>query len=140
MIDRTIHNYTLVVVILDKTIGEACLIDVAIPNSHNLHSTVIEKLQKYTYLKEELIRIWQLKMVLYNITSAVLPTTGIIPNKLHESLKLLNLHPAVYILLLEAVILNTDHIVRKVFGRTVNKRCLVSEPFSLLKTSYTVVK
>jgi len=47
----------------------------------------------------------------YNTASAVLPTTGIIPKKSHKSLKLLNLHPALYILMLEAVILNTGHIV-----------------------------
>jgi hypothetical protein len=36
-------------------------VNVAIPSSHNLHCTVAEKLQKYTDLKEELIRMWQLK-------------------------------------------------------------------------------
>jgi hypothetical protein len=33
-------------------------------------------------------------------------------NKLHESLKLLDLHPALYILVQKEVILNTCHIVR----------------------------
>ena len=33
------------------------LIYLAVSNSHNLHSTVIEKLKKYTDLKEELTRI-----------------------------------------------------------------------------------
>ena len=37
----------------------ACLIDVAVPSSRNLHSTITEKLQKYTDLKEELIRMWR---------------------------------------------------------------------------------
>ena len=37
----------------------------------------------------------------------VLSTTDIIPNKLHESLKLLNLRPALYILMQKAVILST---------------------------------
>jgi hypothetical protein len=36
-------------------------VDVAIPTSHKLHCTVSEKLQKYADLKEELIRMWQLK-------------------------------------------------------------------------------
>jgi len=112
MIVRTIHNYTLVVVILDKTIREACIINVAIPNIHNLHGTVVEKLQKYTDLKEELLRVKATENGVYNTISAVLPTTGIIPNKVHENLKLLSHHPALYILMLEAVMLNTDHIVR----------------------------
>jgi hypothetical protein len=42
---------------LDKTIKDAYSIDVAILNSHNLHSTITEKLQKYTDLKEDLIEI-----------------------------------------------------------------------------------
>jgi hypothetical protein len=49
-------------IVLDKTIKQAYLTDVAIPNNHNLHSTIIEKLRKYTDMKEEFIRIWQLKM------------------------------------------------------------------------------
>jgi hypothetical protein len=42
----------------DKTIKEAYLTAAAIPSSHTLHSTITEKLQKYTDLQEELI--WQL--------------------------------------------------------------------------------
>jgi len=89
----------------------AHLVDVAIPNSHNLCSTMTRKLHQYTVLKEELIRIWQLKIVY--VIPLVLPTKGIVPNKLHKSLKLLTLHPAVYILMQKAVILIHSHIVRK---------------------------
>jgi hypothetical protein len=44
---------------LDRNIKEAYFIYVAIPNSHDPYSTYTKKLQKYTDLKEELIRIWQ---------------------------------------------------------------------------------
>jgi hypothetical protein len=44
-------------VILDKTIKEAYSTDVAILNSHNLHSTITEKLQKYRDMNEERIRM-----------------------------------------------------------------------------------
>lgn len=111
MIDRTTHNYTLVIVILDKTIREVCLIYVAITKpqpSQYCHREAPEvqrfEGRAYNNLATE--------NGVYNSTSAVLPTTGIIPNKLHESLKLLNLHPALYILMLEPVILNKDHTVR----------------------------
>jgi hypothetical protein len=50
------------IVSFDQTTKEANLIDTAISNNHNLHSTITEMLQKNTDLKEELIRIWQLKM------------------------------------------------------------------------------
>ena len=52
--DRNIHNIKPDIVLLDETIKEANLIDVAIPDSHNLYSTITERLQKY---KEELISI-----------------------------------------------------------------------------------
>jgi hypothetical protein len=109
---RTVHNNRpdIRVVIPDKTTKETHSIDVAIPNSHNL-STITEKLQKYTDLKEEFVRIWKLKMV-YTIP-LVLSTTGTITNKLHEILELNNLHPALFILMQKAVILNTCRIIRK---------------------------
>ena len=81
----------------DKTIREAHLIYAAIHNSHNLHSTITERLQKYTDLKEELVRIWQLKKAC--IIPLVLSTTGISPNKLHDCLKVRNLLPVLYILI-----------------------------------------
>jgi len=41
---------------INKTVKEARSVDTAIPNSHILHSTITERLQKYTDLKEELIK------------------------------------------------------------------------------------
>jgi hypothetical protein len=54
---------------------------------------ITEKLQKYTDLKEELIRIRQLKTAY--IIPLVLFKTGINRNKLHENLKLFNLRPGI---------------------------------------------
>jgi len=88
----------------------AYLIDVAIPNSHNLHSTVSDKLQKYTELRKERLGIWRLKTVY--IIPRVLSTTGVITNELLESLKLLKLCPGLYILMQKVVILNTCRRVR----------------------------
>jgi len=76
---QTIRNDRPDIVILDKTIKEAYLIQVAIPHSHSHHSTIIGKHQKYTDLEEELIKIWQLKAAY--IIPLVLSITGIIPNK-----------------------------------------------------------
>ena len=81
--DLTIHNNRLDVVVLKVTIKEAYLADVAIPNANKPRSTITERFQKYTDLKEELIRIRQLNAV--HIVPLVLSITGIIPNKLHES-------------------------------------------------------
>jgi hypothetical protein len=80
----------------DRTIREEYLIDVLIPNSH-FYSTITEKLQKYTDLEEKLTRIWQLNAVY--IEPLVASTKGIIPNKIHNSMKLLYLCPGLYILM-----------------------------------------
>jgi hypothetical protein len=58
-------------------IREAKWINVAIPNSHNLYSTITEKLSTYTDKKEELIIISQLNAVCIIISA--LSTRGIIP-------------------------------------------------------------
>jgi hypothetical protein len=47
----------------DKTIKETYLMDVAISTSRNLCSTITEKLQNYTGLKEEITRIRHLNAV-----------------------------------------------------------------------------
>jgi hypothetical protein len=49
--DQTVHNDRPDIDMLDKTIKEACLIDVTIPISFDLYGNIIEKLKKDTYLK-----------------------------------------------------------------------------------------
>ena len=83
----------------------------AIPNRHNLNSTITEKLQMYTDLKEELTRLCQLKTAY--ILPLVLSTMGIIPNKFNKRLGLFNPHPSVYTQIQKAVILNSCCISRK---------------------------
>ena len=51
--------------------------NVAIPNGHNIHNTTNKELQKYTDLKEELIRMWQ-RTTAY-VVPTVPSTTGITP-------------------------------------------------------------
>jgi hypothetical protein len=97
--------------VLDRIIKESYLIAVANPNSPNIHSTITEKLQKYTALKKRLVRIWQLKTA--SVVKLILTTMGFVPKKSHESLKLLNLHPALYILMQKAAIINACSIATK---------------------------
>jgi len=73
--DRTVHNNTPYVFLIHQTTKDGYLIDVVFPKNHKLHSTITQKLQMYTDLKQELIRTWQLKTdytVLYK-TSIVPP-------------------------------------------------------------------
>jgi len=101
------------------------------PNSHNLYSTITEKLQKCVVLKDELTRIWHLNIV--HTAPSVLSTMSIIPNKLHDNLKLLSLHLS---LMQKAVILNTQYIPHsvKVFRIIMNRKYWVDDLYSL-KTS-----
>ena len=79
----------------DKTTTKVYAIDAVIPNSHNLHSAVTKQIQKYEDLREVFKRMWQLKTAC--VIPLALPETGIIPNKSHRNLELLNLHHALYI-------------------------------------------
>jgi hypothetical protein len=87
-------------------------------------------------LKEELIRIRVLKTAI--IVPPVLSATGIIPNKLNEILKLIDLRPAVHIVMQEAVILNTCRIVRTFLAEEKKKR-LISETGTLLTGCLTAL-
>jgi hypothetical protein len=58
MTDRTPHNNRPDIMVLNKTVKKAYIRDIAIFNGHNLHGTITKKLQKYTDLKKELVRMW----------------------------------------------------------------------------------
>ncbi|KAG6439021.1 hypothetical protein O3G_MSEX000416 [Manduca sexta] len=109
--DKTIHYNRPDITLQDKHSKTTYLIDIAIPNTHNIQKTVTEKIAKYTELKDEVTRIWKQEKVY--VVPIVLSTTGVIPNNLHNSLKLLDLKKTIYITLQKAAILNTCRIVRK---------------------------
>jgi hypothetical protein len=79
---------------------------VAIRNIHKLHCTVTEKLQKYTDLTEELVKISQLKTAF--VIPLILSTLGYYAKQITHLLKFL---PAVHILMQTAVIHHTCRIV-----------------------------
>jgi hypothetical protein len=62
--------------------------------SHSLYSTIIEKLQKYTVLNEELSRIWKLNDVY--IRPLVTPQR-VFSLRTRKNFKLPNLRPVLYI-------------------------------------------
>ncbi|XP_026323226.1 uncharacterized protein LOC113232673 [Hyposmocoma kahamanoa] len=109
--DRTIHFNRPDITLQDKLNKITYLIDIAVPNTHNIQKTIIEKISKYAELKDELVRIWRQEKVY--VIPIVLSTTGVIPNHLLHSLKLLGFKENLYITLQKSVILNTCRIVRK---------------------------
>ena len=74
-------------------------------NSHKLYSTITEKFQKCKHLEEDLTKLWKLKA--FCVVTSVLPTIGVILNKLHDVMRLL------HILMQKSVILVTCRTVRK---------------------------
>jgi hypothetical protein len=66
----------------------------------------IDKLQKYTDLNEELIRISPQTKLTY-VTPQAITAMCLISNKSHKSLKLLNLRPALFVPKHKAVTLNS---------------------------------
>jgi hypothetical protein len=109
--DRTIHFNRPDITLTDKVNKITYLIDIAVPNTHNLQKTIAEKIHKYTDLKDEVTRIWHQEKVY--IVPIILSTTGVIPKHLHHSLKLIDLKRNTYIQMQKAAILNTCRTVRK---------------------------
>ncbi|KAL0820165.1 hypothetical protein ABMA28_006098 [Loxostege sticticalis] len=109
--DKTTHYNRPDIIIIDKINRTAHLIDIAIPNTHNLQTTIAENLSKYIDLKDEVKRLWNLHKV--SIVPIVLSTTGVIPKQLHQSLETIKLPKYTYLEMQKAVILNTCRIVRK---------------------------
>jgi len=85
------------------------LIDIAVPNTHNLAKTITEKQSKYQELANEICAMWKQNTV--KAIPIVISSTGIIPKSLSQSLKRLNLHPNTYIQMQKSVILCTCSIV-----------------------------
>ncbi|XP_050550436.1 uncharacterized protein LOC118279092 [Spodoptera frugiperda] len=84
---------------------------IAIPNSHNIQSTISEKLSKYQDLAIEIKTQWRAQTV--HIVPIVLSTTGIIPKSLTQSLNTLHMPTYTLHTLQKATILNTCRITRK---------------------------
>ncbi|CAG4968893.1 unnamed protein product [Colias eurytheme] len=128
--DRTVHYNRPDITMIDKVNKAAYLIDIAIPNTHNIQSTISHKINKYLELKDEITRMWNLRKV--SIIPIVISTTGIVPTQLHQAVKSLDLPKSLFILLQKAVILNTCRITRKFlqtdqFSTTIHTTHIVDE-------------
>jgi hypothetical protein len=101
--DRNINENRLDKLILNKN-PNSMLKNLANPIIHNLYSTIIRQLQKHADLKYKLINV-ATDNDHHNIISV--NHHGSCTNKLHETLKLFNFRPALYIILHKAAVLMT---------------------------------
>ena len=95
---------------VNKRTKNTFLIDIAVPNTHNLAKTITDKQNKYQELANEICAMWKQKAA--QVILIVISSTAVIPKSLSQSLTTLNLHPNTYTQLRKSVILDTCSIVR----------------------------
>jgi len=107
--DKTIPFNRPDITFTDKKTKNTFLVDTAVPNTHNLAKTIIDKQNKYQELANEICAMWKqnpAQVILIAVSS-----TGVIPKSPSQSLKRLNLHPNTYTQMQKSVILGTCSIV-----------------------------
>ena len=97
----------------------------AIPNNNNLLDRHTEKISKYRDLEEQTRRQWKLKDI--KTIPIVISSTGLIPKKLLENLRKLQLDENIYKVMQKAVLLGTARTVRKYMGNAEEHRLLRQE-------------
>ena len=80
---------------MNKKTKNTFMIDIAVPNTHNLAKTTTDKQNKYQELVNETCAMWKQKAA--QVIAIVISSTGVIPKSLSQSLTTLNLHPNTYI-------------------------------------------
>jgi len=95
---------------MNKKTKNTFLIDIAVPNTHNIAKTITDKQTKYKELANEICAMWKQKAV--QVIPIVISSMGVIPKSLTQSLTRLNLHPNTNTQLKKSVILGTCSIVR----------------------------
>ena len=108
--DKTIYFNRPEITFMNKKTKNTILIDIAVPDTHNLAKTITDKQNKYQELANEKCAVWMQKTT--QMIPIVISSTGVIPKSLSQSLTRLNLHPNTYIQLQNCVILGTCSIVR----------------------------
>jgi hypothetical protein len=114
--DKTIPVNRPDITLTNKKTKNTFLIDIAIPNTHNLAKTITEKQKIYQELANEIRVMWKQDAV--QVVPIVISATGVIPKSLSQSLKRLNLHPNTYIQMQKVVILGICSIVRNFLNYT----------------------
>jgi len=100
--DKTIPFNRPDITFMHKKAKITILIDIAVPNTHNLAKTVTDKQNKYQELANEVCAMW--KQNTAQVMPLVISSTGVIPKSLPQSLKRLNLQPNTYIQMQKSVI------------------------------------
>jgi hypothetical protein len=99
---------TIMIIIKKK---QAYLLDIAVPNSHNITQTYNTKINKYLELSVAMRNLWSLEK--NSILPLIISTTGIVPQSLFKNLKILDLENTLVDEIQKGILLYSCHIVRK---------------------------
>jgi hypothetical protein len=99
------------IIILNKQQKQAYLLDIAVPNSHNITQTYNTKINKYLELSVAMRNLWCLEKI--SILPLVISATGIVPQSLFKNLKILDLDNTLVGEIQKGILLYSCHIVRK---------------------------
>jgi hypothetical protein len=75
---------------MNKKTKKTFLVDIAVPNTHNLAKTITDKHNKYQELANEICAMWKQKAA--QVIPIVISSMGVTPKSLSQSLTTLNLH------------------------------------------------
>jgi hypothetical protein len=92
------------IIILNKQQKQAYLLDIAVPNSHNITQTYNTKINNYLELSIAMRNLWCLEKM--SILPFIISATGIVPQSLFKNLKFL-------VEIQKGILLYSCHIVRK---------------------------
>jgi hypothetical protein len=99
------------IIILNKQQKQAYLLDIAVPNSHNIPQTYNTKINKYLELSVAMRNLWCLEK--NSILPFIISATGIVPQSLFKNLKILDLENTLVVEIQKGILLYSCHIVRK---------------------------
>jgi hypothetical protein len=99
------------IIILNKQQKQAYLLDIAVPNSHNITQTYNTKINKYLELSVAMRNLWCLEKI--SILPLIISATGIVPQSLFKNLKILDLDNTLVVEIQKGILLYSCHIVRK---------------------------
>jgi hypothetical protein len=109
--DIHIQNNRPDIIILNKQQKQAYLLDIAVPNSHNITQTYNTKINKYLELSVAMRNLWCLEKI--SILPFIISATGIVPQSLFKNLKILDLEKTLVVEIQKGILLYSCHIVRK---------------------------
>ena len=108
--DETITFKRPDITFMNKKTKNNFLIDIAVPDTHNIAKTITDKQNKYQEVANEICAMWKQKAA--QVIPIVISSMRVIPKSLSQSLTILKLQPNTYIQLQKSVILGTCSIVR----------------------------